>query len=338
MTGIKDKLNESNGFTLIELAMVLVIIGLLMGMGAGLVGTLTKRAKLYENRNIIDAAIESLISYSASNNELPDIATFPSIVRNPNDVWKKPLYYIVDDDLLDSTAGGICERRTTQLHLSNCPTTGCGTPTNTIDNVAYIVLSGSANFNNQTDIPSTNPVTSDTTVKYYVQGLELDDYTTDMNRAEPYDDIVKWITLDELRIKAGCTASQLRVLNNELPRGYVGSVYNATIFADGGVTFTDGGGDTDSEPDYEWCWKNDPINGAPSGVSFSCGTSALASSANCTLTSGTWLQCTALSIANTPDPGTDESYRITFFVRDENDDSGTDDNLSQKSFVITINP
>ena len=77
MEKINNRLNGSHGFTLIELAIVLVIVGLLLGMGAGMVGTLTKRAKLYENRNIIDAAVESLISYSASNNDLPDVATFP---------------------------------------------------------------------------------------------------------------------------------------------------------------------------------------------------------------------------------------------------------------------
>jgi len=334
MTKISNTLNESTGFTLIELAIVLVIVGLLMGMGAGLVGTLTKRAKLFENRGIIDAAVESLISYSASNNELPDAVTFSSIVRKPNDVWKKPLYYIVDDNLLDSTAGGICDRKTTQLHINNCPTTGCGTPTNTVDNVAFIILSGSTNFNNQTRIPGTNPVTSDTTINYYSQGLTLDDYNADMNRAEPYDDIVKWITLDELRIKAGCTSSQIRVVNNELPYGFQGTAYSGLIYGDGGVSFSDGS-DPGSELDYEWCWEDDPVNGSPAGITFTCDT-ALVSSANCSLTTGAWNQCTTVSLAGTPTAS--GSYKTTFFVRDENDDSGADDNISQKSFVITVNP
>jgi len=332
MTKTNHKLNCSNGFTLIELAIVLVIVGMLLGMGAGLVGTLTKRAKLFENRGIIDAAVESLISYSASNNELPDVATFSTTVRNPNDVWKKPLSYIVDDDLLDNTVGGICERKTTQLSLSNCPDTACGTPTNTINNVAFIVLSGSANFNNQTT--GSTAVTSATNVKHFNQGLTLDDYTSDMNRAEPYDDIVKWITLNELRVKAGCKASQIRIVNNELPYGFQGSSYSASVFGDGGVPFSDGA-DLGSELDYEWCWEDDPVNGAPAGVTFTCNT-GLAFSATCSLTTGTWNQCTVVSLAGTPSAS--GSYKTTFFVRDENDDSGTEDNLSQKSFVITVNP
>jgi hypothetical protein len=250
-------------------------------------------------------------------------------------VWGKSLYYITDDNLINSTNGGICGRKTTQLQLSNCPTTGCGSPTNTVNNVAFIIISGSANFNNQTIVPATNPVTSSETVNHYSQGLVLDDYTTDLNRAEPYDDVVKWVTLDELRIKAGCGASQIRIVNNELPYGYEDSAYSASIFGDGGVPFTDSADDTDSEPDYEWCWEDDPINGAPTDVTFMCGTNSLAQS-TCSLSGGTWEQCTSLSLGGTPT--VNGSFGITFFIRDENDDSGTNDNISQRTFVLTLNP
>jgi prepilin-type N-terminal cleavage/methylation domain-containing protein len=332
---VKSLLIRQKGFTLIELAIVLVILGLLLGTGTGIVGMLTKRAKLYETRNIIKAGIESLISYSASNNSLPDLATFPTVVGNPNDVWGKSLYYITDDDLTDSTSGGICGRKTTQLKLSNCTTTGCGSPVNTVNNVAFIIVSGSTNFNNQTIVPVTNPVTSDETVNHYSQGLVLDDYTTDMNRAEPYDDVVKWVTLDELRIKAGCEASQIRIVNNELPYGYQGSSYSASIFGDGGVPFADSANDTDSELDYKWCWEDDPINGAPTNVTFMCGINPLASS-TCSLAGGTWQQCTSMSLGGTPTVA--GSYGITFFVRDENDDVGDDDNIAQRAFVLTLHP
>jgi len=322
MNKVNTKLNDSTGFTLIELSIVLVIVGLLLGMGAGLVGTLTKRAKLFENRGIIDAAIESLISYAASNNDLPDVATFSTVVRNPNDVWKKPIYYIVDDDLLDSTAGGICERKTTQLSLNNCPSTGCGTPTNTIDNVAFIILSGSANFNNQTR--GSSAVTSAITVNHYTQSLELDDYNADMNRTEPYDDIVKWITLDELRIKAGCNASPIKIVNNELPYGFQGSTYSAKIFADGGVPYTSGGGD------YRWCRQESASTGltiTPNTLSTDC----------LGLAEGSW-NPQADNIVLSGTAGTTGSFSITFFVRDNNDESDINDNIAQKTMVLTVNP
>ncbi len=319
---VKSHMIRQKGFTLIELAIVLVILGLLLGTGTGIVGMLTKRAKLHETRNIITTGIESLISYSASNNSLPDLATFPTVVGNPNDVWGKSLYYITDDDLMNSADGGICGRKTTQLQLSNCPTTGCGSPTNTVNNVAFIIISGSANFNNQTIVPATNPVTSSETVKHYSQGLVLDDYVTDMNRAEPYDDVVKWVTLDELRMKAGCEASQIRIVNNELPYGYEGSAYTATVFGDGGVPYASGG-------TYRWCREQSANTGltfAPATLDNDC----------TTLGEGSWGQADEIVISGTP--ATSGSFSLTFFIRDDNDDGGINDNIAQKTLVMTINP
>ena len=47
------------GFTLIEIAMVLVIVGLLLTMGLALFGTLTKRAKYIESREAVKQAKEA---------------------------------------------------------------------------------------------------------------------------------------------------------------------------------------------------------------------------------------------------------------------------------------
>ncbi|MDO8336090.1 MAG: type II secretion system protein, partial [Candidatus Saccharibacteria bacterium] len=185
-------IKKQRGFTLIEIAIVLVIIGILLSIGTGMIGTLTKRAKLGEAREIINAALESVISYGAANNKLPDTTTFPTVIRNPNDAWTKPLYYIYDNNLTDAAIGGICGRKTTTLTVRICPDATCSTPTN-IPNVAFIVLSGSENYNNQT---AGNGAA--TTIKVYgVDVGNIDNYPGDINRPEPYDDIVKWITIDE---------------------------------------------------------------------------------------------------------------------------------------------
>lgn len=323
---------HQKGFTLIEIAIVLVIVGLLIGMGASLMGPLTQRVKNNETKEIVNAAVESLQSYGASNNELPDTASFPTVVRKPDDVWGKSLYYLLDDNLTDSTIGGICGRKSTDLTINICSDAGCSSPA-AISNVAFIVLSSGGNFNNQT--AGTQSVISSTTINLYDIGVSMDNYTTDMNRVEANDDIARWITIDELRAKAGCVGAQLRIINNELPYGFQGSTYSASMFADGGVPFADGAGDTDTEVDYEWCWQEDPINNSPSGINFSCD-GAIAFSATCNLITGTWEQCTSLIISGAA--SATGSYKLTFFARDENDSSGTDDNIAQKAFVLTINP
>jgi prepilin-type N-terminal cleavage/methylation domain-containing protein len=312
---------DKKGFTLIELAIVLVIIGLLIGLGVGLMGPLTKRAKVVETKETINAAIESVISYGAANDKLPDATTFSTIVRNPKDAWKKPLYYIYDDNLTDSSVGGICGRKTTNITLKICSNTTC-TSSSTINDVAFIVLSSDGNYNNQT--AGTQAVTGAITINVYETGVDsIDNYTGDgINRPEAYDDIVKWVTINELRIKAGCTGAQLRIVNNELPYGYQGSAYEATIYAEGGVPFTSGG-------EYRWCRQES----SSTGLTFTPSTL----SSNClSLSESLWGQADNLTISGTPtDSG---SFSLTFFVRDDNDSSGTDDNIAQKTFVLTINP
>ncbi len=310
---------SQSAFTLIGVVILIVIIGLMIGTGLEVLGPKVKRSKILNTKKIIDAAIESITGYVATNNRLPDTSTFPAVVSNPNDVWGKPLYYITDEDLTDSTYGGICGRKTTQLQLLSCPSTGCGTPTNTIENVALIILSGSANFNNQT--AGSAVVDTETDINHYSQGLELDDYTTDMDRTEPYDDVVKWLTLDELRIKAGCEVSQLKIVNNELPYGYENSAYTATIFGDGGVPYASGG-------TYKWCRQES----ASTGLTFILSTLT----SDClNLTESSWTKVDSIVISGTP--ATAGTYTITFFVRDDNDPSGINDNISQRTLVLTIN-
>ncbi|MBI5187631.1 MAG: type II secretion system protein [Nitrospirae bacterium] len=347
-------IEKQKGFTLIEIAIVLVIIGILLSIGAGMVGTLTKRAKYNETKEIINAAVESVISYGAANNKLPiwgdgvadgSIDEFVEVIRNPNDAWTKPLYYIYDNNLTDVTIGGICGRKTTNLTVRICPDAACSTPTNIYD-VAFIVLSGSENYNNQT--AGNQGVTSATTINVYeVDVPNIDNYAGDINRPEPYDDIVKWITIDELRIKAGCVGAQLRILNNELPFGTKSTVYATAanpvrIIADGGVPFPDSA-DPGTEVEYKWCIQRNPAS-APPGLSFrnAPDTANIIFNTDCSaLAEGSWVQSDNIIIYGTPNEtplSSSSNYTLTFFVRDNNDSSGINDNITQKTFVLTINP
>lgn len=312
-------MKSAKGFTLIELAIVLVIIGLMVGMGATLIGPLTKRAKLHETKAIINAAAESLISYAASRDELPaDTAAFASVVSKSTDVWKRALIYVLDPNLSDNTIGGICGRRSTSLTLNICSDTACSSP-DTRNDVAFLILSRGENFNIQTD-------TTTTVIDVYDVGISVDDFTGggDPDNPAAYDDVYKWITLDELRIKVGCKGAQLTIVNNELPYGYRGSTYNATIFADGGVPFSSSGR-------YRWCRQESASSGltfTPSTLSTDCLGDA----------ESLWTQGDNLVISGTA--SSTGSFNITFFVRDDNDSGvlAPDDNIARKTMVLTVNP
>jgi len=65
------KSGSMRGFTLVELAIVLIIVGLLIGVGANMVGPLTKRVKLNESRDDLNKAKEAVVSFSMSRGRLP---------------------------------------------------------------------------------------------------------------------------------------------------------------------------------------------------------------------------------------------------------------------------
>ena len=197
---------RSNGFTLVELAIVLVLVGILVSLGAGMIGPLTKRAKVNETKDTVAAAIDSVLGYAAINNpnRLPDLSASPSAtsfwtnVRTQNDSWGRQLVYVYDNSLATS----ICNRTSTNITLRICNNAACGTYS-TINNVAFLALSAADNANNQTF--GSQAVTAATTVLTYQTGIQVDNYSGDFTRAtDEYDDIAKWITLAELQVKMAC--------------------------------------------------------------------------------------------------------------------------------------
>jgi len=214
------------GFTLIELAMVLVIVGLLLGLGLTAFSILIKRAKVKETKEKVNAAVESVLGYTYSTSKLPDATKFSSIVREKKDAYGKDLVYIYDSGLTD-----YCGRLSTHITVEICSDSACTSPVQTVENVAFIVLSGDGNFNNQT--AGSQGVNTDTTIKVYEYGVNVDNYSGDFTRVEPYDDIVKWVTLEELHEKEACRPLKIENYQN-LPDAVEDTPYSAKIAVTGG--------------------------------------------------------------------------------------------------------
>ncbi len=195
-------MRKERGLTLVELAIVLIVLGILLGIGAGIVGVLIKRVKYNESKEIVNAAVEGIVGYVISTTRLPTDSELPNTVRTTYDSYGKPLAYVYDSNLASSN---ICTATSTNISIEICPDTTCSSPVQTINNVAFVVISGDGNYNNQTE--GTLGVNSPTTIKVYDYGVIVDDYPNDINRQEPYDDIVKWVSLNELKPKAGCVGS-----------------------------------------------------------------------------------------------------------------------------------
>lgn len=335
-------MNNQAGFTIIEMAIVMVIIGLIVGFGASLIGPLSIRAKRIESTETVAAGAEAIVGFAAANNGvLPTAAQFPTIIKKRNDAWSSPIEYIYNAALADGlpTTGDLCTRRTTRISLRQCPDAACTAPV-TVSNVAFVVLSGGENFNNQT--AGSLAVNGATVINVYPYGVgNVDNLAAGINRPEPYDDIVQWATLDELRAKVGCRGPQLAVLNNELPPGRLTSPYSAAVYVDGGVPFAAGG-------QYLWCVET-PSGVPPSGLNFRTHTDSadIGFDTNGSIlaeSSSVWTASDRLLINGTPT--TAGSFLLTVWVRDNNNpvndascSDGTNlDNCTRRSFVLTISP
>lgn len=334
--------NNLAGFTILEVAIVMVIIGLVVGLGASFIGPMTTRAKRIEASQTLDAAMASVIGFATANQAvLPNATQFGQSVRNRNDAWLRPLKYIFDSRLADgvTTTGDLCTRRGTHIILNQCNDAACSAPV-TVSNVAFVILSDGENLNNQTN--ASLEATGTTVINVYPTGTgNIDNDSTDVNRQEEYDDIVRWATLYDLHGSVGCQGQQLSILNTELPPGRVGDTYSAAIYVDGGVPFDSGG-------DYLWCIEN-PGGSEPSSLDFrdssdSTDINFTTDGASLNENSGTWVQSDHILISGSPTNA--GSFLLTVWVRDNSNpgndaacDSGTSlDNCARRSFVLTVNP
>lgn len=203
---------NEKGMTLLPLIFIIMIMGGLIAAGITVVAPLVKKAKYSDTQAAIDSAIKAIIGWSVANNRIPDASTgstgFAAVAGNPNDAWGRPLVYLAADNLLNPSPAGICNRTTTNLRVSPVP-----------GDIALVVVSGGDDYAVNTT-PNTSQAYSGTV-------------TVSQN------DIVRWLTLEELKSKSGCygqTPGRLRILNNELPGACIGQSYSATLYSDGGVS------------------------------------------------------------------------------------------------------
>ncbi len=320
--------NRTKGFSLVELAMVLTVFGLLLVIGFQVMKPITDRAKRTETVDRVGEAVDAVMGYAAINRRLPTKGEFAAMIGEGTDVWGNNLIYVPADKLAEED--GICSTLTTSMVVELCGDSGCTVDVETASNTAFFLMSSGPNLNIQTNY---NVDTTVEPIVVYKPDVPLvDDYATGLSREEAYKDITKWVVLPEVRLAIPCGGPPLRILDTPLPPGLLGHEYDIDIYAIGGVPFDDEGegfGDGDelddiTEPDYEWC----NISGLPGGMYLDCN-GVLDKSTACNLGSGTWQQCTSLSIEGTPT--TDGSFMIHVFAKDDN--GNIDDNI----FVLTIN-
>lgn len=195
---------NKKGFTLIELSIVLVIIGLIVGTITPLIVSITKKNKITGGRQAVNTARDEIKGDFVQNRQL---AVNLDSIGHTSDPWKNDLVYIPapnlsGQDLCTWLAGG-----TDQTGLAVCLNGDCTNEKK--DNIAFVIASIGSNFNRQFETPTNlDGNGTDLEIRIYDYGTEIDRYTTapDPNDgSQQFDDIVQYVAADELAQLVSCS-------------------------------------------------------------------------------------------------------------------------------------
>jgi type II secretory pathway pseudopilin PulG/uncharacterized membrane protein YgcG len=207
-------MKQIKGFSLLEVAIILVIIGVLLSGGITLFNILTKKQQTEKLKNKVDVVYENILAYASINKKLP----------NSLDDLKIDVYDSGTNKLLykSATTTDICNEAVNNLLTVNDKVSGY------VNNrVAFIVFSRGDNRCNQTgDTSGTN-----FTIEKPENNVNCIDNTP--GASLPYDDIVRYITIDDLRQKI---CSSFTITTTSLPDGVMHQAYpSVQIEATNGV-------------------------------------------------------------------------------------------------------
>jgi prepilin-type N-terminal cleavage/methylation domain-containing protein len=225
---MKKRNHGDRGFTLVEIAIVLVILGLIITLGAALIGPLTKRSKLTESREVVKAAKEAVFGYVVKFGYLPaDITTAGA--RN-SDAWGTALQFYAAAEINGSPKNA-CGVNSTTMQVNDCQTGTCVTKSN----IAYVVYSYGEDING-----SCTGTASPFNLLLQGYGYDGACVPNTTNPQYRYDDIVEYVSLDEIRSAMGCAQPLAVTSSSTLTQGEEDSFYSISLQAIGG------------KPPYTW--------------------------------------------------------------------------------------
>lgn len=198
---------NENGFTLIEMAIVLIVIGLLVGLGAQMLGTMTKRSLVTNTIQITKTTYESILGYAISNKKLP--ANLNVLGVRTTDAYNRNIEYYVAPEF---TTTSFCTNNGTYLLLDDSSSGATISKTN----IAFLIFSDGEDKTNSTGTASTFTVKA---------------------QSNTYDDIAYYLDIQTLREKA---CNNFLVVTDNLPTATVNVTYPSTTLAatDGTTPYT----------------------------------------------------------------------------------------------------
>jgi type II secretory pathway pseudopilin PulG len=196
-------MKQIKGFSLLEVAIILVIIGVLLSGGITLFNTLMKKQQIEKLKNKVDVVYENILAYVSMNKKLP--GSLDDLKIDVYDSGTNKLLY------KSATTTDICNEAVNNLLTVNDKVSGVSN-----SRVAFIVFSRGDNRCNQTgDTGGTS-----FTIERPENNTNCIDNTP--GASLPYDDIVRYITIDDLRQEI---CGSFTITTTSLPDGVVQQPY-----------------------------------------------------------------------------------------------------------------
>ncbi|WP_130472448.1 hypothetical protein [Candidatus Magnetaquicoccus inordinatus] len=219
--------SHAGGFSIIELSIVMIIIGLIISGGISVFGPSMRQALKNKNEVVVQDAVKALVGYAGAQKLLP--TTLSGVARSLLDAQQNALLYAYDNNFIEN--GNVCNRDATNLSVQVLKADG--SVNFTVNNVAFVIWSKGY------DGVTAPAKTSEAITAAATYTVPIYSETT----GNVQDDLVGWATISELKAAAGCGGNSLKILADALPVGRVGpSLYGAVQFTpEGGVA------------PYSWC-------------------------------------------------------------------------------------
>ncbi len=212
------------GFTLVEMAMVLIVVGLLMGGGFQMMKVMQEKARSTEAKQTLEAAKEAVIGFVMSNNGVLPANQAAFNTLGFRGTGNTDINYVSDGALQ------VCNTTTTPLNTTDID------GVTTTQNIAFVLAIAGENMNVQTG----RLTPADNNIRFYpwnfdsVNNVGVDEERTVLDRrTDRYDDFYIQVTLAELRSIAGC--QPLSIINPSLHSGDQNdTTYSAILLGQGG--------------------------------------------------------------------------------------------------------
>lgn len=177
-----------SAFTLVEMAMVLIIMGIIVGGSSKIFTSFSKNAKLQESKELLKEISLDIEGFAKTFNRLPQRKELMSFRMQTKDSWGKEIFYLPAKELTNN----VCNSSKSSLQQVQND--------KIVKNLAFILLSSGANRNLQTLIDQSDV----TSVKTAFRSERVDFNTEIINRVEPYDDLYLTRTLWSLKAHTQC--------------------------------------------------------------------------------------------------------------------------------------